>query len=373
MADMVCATRSLPAGDPLRVVAERTPDWRLKKTTNWRDTGRRALAMAGVADAPVEERLHQILPPWTDQENVHISLDAGHGARREAPDAVRRAAAEELLATLPAQATWVWSDGSAEGGVTNGGGGALIILPTGEEHEVRVPAGMVCSSTRAELVAIEAALEQLLQFEGDLAAGPVVLCTDSQAALALLASGAGAQITTLGASIWRKLLSITGRGQEVRLQWVPAHCGLPGNERADTLAKEASDLPQADAPVDVRSLTKAVSRAATRAWQRSWPPDFFKRIFGDRLPAPVLGEDRDAAVNVHQLRAAPCGTCTGSAGTRRRSAPVATGGRPVAEPLSARCAGRRLTCRSTCCSVAVASMVLISGSSTRSIHRGLNG
>ena len=49
---------------------------------------------------------------------------------------------------------WIWSDGSAEGGVTARGGGALITLPSGEEREVRMPAGAVCSSTRAELVAI---------------------------------------------------------------------------------------------------------------------------------------------------------------------------------------------------------------------------
>ena len=52
------------------------------------------------------------------------------------------------------------------------------------------------------------------------------------------------------------------------LQWVPAHCSIPGNERADELAREAAGLPQ-EAPAKARSLTSAVARAATGAWRRA--------------------------------------------------------------------------------------------------------
>ena len=51
-------------------------------------------------------------------------------------------------------------------------------------------------------------------------------------------------------------------------------------ERADTLAKEASSLPQESVAADVRTLTRAVSRAAMKSWQDQWPDSFFKRIFG---------------------------------------------------------------------------------------------
>ena len=76
-----------------------------------------------------------------------------------------------------------------------------------------------------------------------------------------------------------------------------------GNERADTLAREAAALPQAAVPADARTLTRAVNRSATKQWRDRWPDSFFKRIFGSRLPLPIAGEDRDAAVSVHQLRA----------------------------------------------------------------------
>ena len=94
----------------------------------------------------------------------------------------------------------------------------------------------------------------------------MLLCTDSQAALTLLNAGPGAQSIPLGAGIWRLLLRLTSRGQEVTLQWVPLRCGIRDNETAVSLAREAAGLPQ-EAPVDVKTITSAVARTAARAWR----------------------------------------------------------------------------------------------------------
>ena len=42
------------------------------------------------------------------------------------------------------------------------------------------------------------------------------------------------------------------------MQWIPAHCGLLGNERADVLAKQDSSLHQDDVRSDVHSIGRAV-------------------------------------------------------------------------------------------------------------------
>ena len=194
------------------------------------------LRLSGVEDVPLEERLHVQLPPCTDLARVTSNWSLGSGASREIPDSVRRATAEAHLSTLPTDATWIWSDGSAERDTTGGGGGALLVLRSGYSQEVRVAAGSLCSSSRAELFAVRAALEEVSELTGDQATEPVVLCTDPQAALALLAGGALTQETTLGAAIWTLLGNIAARDQDIFLQWVPAHCGLPGNERAGALA-----------------------------------------------------------------------------------------------------------------------------------------
>ncbi|KAF0303168.1 RNA-directed DNA polymerase from mobile element jockey [Amphibalanus amphitrite] len=296
---------SLPESDPLRALAESTPPRRLKTTTGWRDRGREALARVCRGGAPLtfEARLATAGPPWRDVPGVTIVLEVGPGGRRDCHPDTRREAAESRLAELPAEATWLWSDGSAADGVLNGGGGATIISPNGDIREVRVAAGALCSSTRAELFALRAALEELLNMDGRDTSLPTVVCTDSMAALALLRSGPAAQRTPLAADIWRLLAALTEGGQPVTMQWVPAHCGLPGNERADALAREASALPQHDTPIDGGTICKAVARDAARAWQRSWPDGWYRAIWADRRPGPVLEADRAVAVDIHQLRA----------------------------------------------------------------------
>ena len=73
----------------------------------------------------------------------------------------------------------MWSDGSAEGGVTAGGSGAVVALPSGQELQLRAPAGRVCSSTRAEMVALREALEAVLRLADDeVGERDIVVCTD---------------------------------------------------------------------------------------------------------------------------------------------------------------------------------------------------
>ena len=89
-----------------------------------------------------------------------------------------------------------------------------------------------------------------------------IICTDSQSALASLRDGPAAQTAPLGISIWRLLSRLAESGRQVHLQWVPSHCSLEGNERADDIAKETSSLNQTDAAVDVRTVHRAAARPA---------------------------------------------------------------------------------------------------------------
>ena len=299
---LLCRARSLPPEEPLRVTADTWVHPRILETREcWRSTGERAIEDAG-AKAPIEQRLTATLPPWIVPDGITFSTDIETETRRSDPEHVRREAAERHLNALPEPTLVIWTDGSADGGTANGGGGAAICMADGTEHAVRVPAGAVCSSCRAELVALRAALAELRRLDCLSAGDKVLFCTDSQSSLAMLQSGPDTQLSAIGADIWRHLISLADADVRTHLQWVPAHCGLPGNERADVLAKEASEMPQLDVPTDISSVVKAVARKSRLDWVKGWRAGLHCDIMRGKMPAPVTNLDRSSAVDVHQLR-----------------------------------------------------------------------
>ena len=144
------------------------------------------------------------------------------------------------------------------------GAGVFIEWPDGETQELRSPAGRLCSSCRAELVAIREALNYLLGHPAH-TEDPLVVCTDSQSALIALRSGPAEQGSQLCRAVWDALVRLSEDvTRQIRLQWVPSHCGFDGNEKADTLAKEAAALPKQDVPVDTRTVHRLAARATSK-------------------------------------------------------------------------------------------------------------
>ena len=114
----------------------------------------------------------------------------GSDGRRDRPGTKRRAA-EDRLVDLPVDFTWSWSDSSATGVLQDGGGGFLTTyIPSGDTREVR---GYLCSSTRAKLNTLRTALEKLSNIEDRDTSHPVIVCTDSMAALTLLENDPASQ------------------------------------------------------------------------------------------------------------------------------------------------------------------------------------
>lgn len=154
------------------------------------------------------------------------------------------------------------------------------------------------------MVALRAATEHILDHPAH-TEDPVVFCTDSQAALVTLRHGPAAQTSPLGAAVWEGLVAVSEGGRrEVKLQWVPAHCDLDNNEKVDAIAKEATALPQQDAPVDVKTAYRAAARTVRDQAVRDWPSGWYRSLMGDVLPPPLSrSTPRNVAVDIHQLRA----------------------------------------------------------------------
>ncbi|KAF0312570.1 putative RNA-directed DNA polymerase from transposon BS [Amphibalanus amphitrite] len=309
-ARMLAKAMALPEEDPLHRLAVADPPRRLKTVCGWRQLGREVWRTLGV-EPPVEPLLPVRPPPWQPTGTISFNLDIGAGLPAGAAASTKKEAALHHLASLTQCATWVWTDGSATGGVLSGGAGALVVHADDDRTELKRPAGALCSSFRAEMLAIAMTLEHLATHPRD-GTLPIIICTDSQSALAALREGPSAQRTVQGAEIWSRLLEIATPDRHVTLQWVPSHCGIPGNEAADVLAGEAAALEQEIASIDVNTIYKAAARLARDQAARDRPsyPDptrraatgWYRELMGTRYPPPVSGLDRRAAIDVHQSR-----------------------------------------------------------------------
>ena len=138
------------------------------------------------------------------------------------------------------RATYICRDDHTTGVMRDGGARAFFTYPDRTDRKLREAGGRMCSSYRAEMVALQAATQYLLEH-------PATLKTRSSSARTQRRQWphcATAQFSPLDTAN-REHLVVLARGgsRPIHLPWVPAHCDLEGNERADAKAKEAAALP----------------------------------------------------------------------------------------------------------------------------------
>ena len=117
-------------------------------------------------ELPFEEPLLQVRnPPWLPTGAITSKLEIGAELPAGAAASSKRDAALHHLASLTQCATWLWTDGSATGDVLHVLAGALIIHADEDRTELRRPAGALCSSFRAEMLAIAMTLSSWVHVE----------------------------------------------------------------------------------------------------------------------------------------------------------------------------------------------------------------
>jgi len=123
--------------------------------------------------------------------------------------------------------TRVYTDGSATAAIKDGGAGVFITHISGRSESISLPTGKHCTNYRAEVEAILQATSSIEESCEN--CSNVVIFTD---ALSVLQALGNSKLPSMS-----RALDQLSRNKVVSLQWIPAHCGVPGNETADRLAK----------------------------------------------------------------------------------------------------------------------------------------
>jgi len=156
--------------------------------------------------------------------------------------------------------THVYTDGSASDAVRNGGAGVYIQYQNGNSKSIAEPTGNHCTNYKAEVEALIIAAKEIAE---DVGSGlvcsvepdaQVVFLTDALSVIQALDKGRLPHLHSALSSI---------NCLRVVVQWIPAHCGIPGNEEADRQAKAGAEMEQPETRAtfkEVKTIIKALHR-----------------------------------------------------------------------------------------------------------------
>ena len=213
----------------------------------------------------------------------------------QAPE-LQKALTLEMIQSRYPKSTWthVFTDGSAENAVRNRGSGAYIRRPDGTTSSLSIPAGDLSSNYRAEVHALKAATELLI--EEDCNQQNIVFLSDSLSALQSLTNGP----TDFHTQQLHNSLRTLSDNNRVVLQWVLAHVGIAGNETADRLAKAVAKLPQPHFSTTYKEVKTLLKQKQKSAWR-------LKNNGYDPQKDQINTLDRGTQTTIFRLRTGHCG------------------------------------------------------------------
>ena len=169
----------------------------------------------------------------------------------------------------------VYTDGSRDGNSV----ACATVFPSDTELSMRLPDS--ASIFTAEIWAIITALEEIK----NASESKFIIFTDSLSCLQALLY-MKLEHPLIGMAIL-KCVFLNIANKDIILCWVPSHVGIRGNEKADSAAKSALDLPHAQVGVPYTDFKLLISQYIFSTWQDDWNGAVANRLHSVK---PVLGD-----------------------------------------------------------------------------------
>ena len=281
----------LPSSDTRRAMLNRHAPNRLITREGWSHSVMRR----PIHEVTEDEQNIPLIPPWYHPNNLefaHVELEKPKA--EYTPAQLKEKTLQKILDT--AADYTVYTDGSTDSKQEDGGAGIFVHDANNNTLlEKSEPAGQLCSSYGAEGAALWHALVWLRQnIPQEADRKRVLVCTDSRSLVDALK-----HVTWKDRDYW--IIKIQQElplvNCHVVLLWIPSHCDVDGNEKADKLAKAGSSAAQTNVPVSIK-IRKA--KIKNIKWQPSHPRA--TTIYGDKR-SPKLEIERRWSRKIRSLYA----------------------------------------------------------------------